>query len=410
MKTPKRLVSEVLLLLICTLVIGVLYFKSQNQSYNFKPEAKLSKPALKVVAPKALSRDTKAQAFAGLTLYPEAGTGKVHLISMQGQSIHQWKVDAMRARLLKNCNLLVIHGTKWGMDREPWRSLRKKVREYDWSGNVVWEYEAPEAAHHDIHRLDNGNTLFLYKTLIPEAQRLTLKDPIWRQSNVRSDAILEVSPAGEVAWQWFAHDYLDPNKCGERGCPELKKAKLNEKEVDWTHLNTASPLPENKHYDAGDQRFKPGNILILPRNWWMTLLIDKQSGKVVWDYSGDYKGGLSGGHEAQMIAKDLPGEGNILIFDNGRSSKQSYALEINPITKEVVWVYDAGQDFFSEAAGSLQRLPNGNTLLSEDTKGRVLEVSPEGEIVWQYQGEFRSARAQRYAYDYCPKLQEYREK
>ena len=405
MKTPLRLLVELIAIIILTSVLAVvIHRQGKNTSVYTQPVSSVveNKLALKVVAPEVKVESDRA--YPGLTLYPEAGTGKVHLISMEGKSIHQWNVDAMRARLLNNCNLLVIHGTKWGMNREPWRGLRNVVREYDWDGNVVWEYRAPGVAHHDIHRLENGNTLFLYKTLLSEEKRKTLKDPLWRKSNVRSDAIIEVNLEGEVVWEWFAEDYLDPNKCGERGCPELKKAKIGEKEVDWTHINTSSIVPSNKHFDQGDLRFKPGNIFILPRNWWEVLLIDKESGAIVWKYNGDYKGGLSGGHEVHMIPKGLPGEGNVLIFDNGRNKKASYALEINPVSKEVVWVYDAGKEFFSQAAGSLQRLPNGNTLLSEDTKGRVLEVSPEGEIVWKYQGEFRSARAHRYSYNHCPNL------
>jgi hypothetical protein len=34
--------------------------------------------------------------------------------------------------------------------------------------------------------------------------------------------------------------------------------------------------------------------------------------------------------------------------------------------------------------GSAQRLPNGNTLITESAFGRVFEVTKEGEIVWDY--------------------------
>ena len=34
--------------------------------------------------------------------------------------------------------------------------------------------------------------------------------------------------------------------------------------------------------------------------------------------------------------------------------------------------------------GSVQRLPNGNTLISESEKGHVIEVTPDKEIVWEY--------------------------
>ena len=90
--------------------------------------------------------------------------------------------------------------------------------------------------------------------------------------------------------------------------------------------------------------------------------------------------------------------GNILVFDNGRSvhAGESIVIEIEPTTKKVVWNYEAGKEFFSEARGSVQRLPNGNTLISEDKNGRCFEVTPEKEIVWQYEESHEINRCQRY--------------
>ena len=54
----------------------------------------------------------------------------------------------------------------------------------------------------------------------------------------------------------------------------------------------------------------------------------------------------------------------------------------------------------------MQRLPNGNTLISEDVKGKVMEVNAAGETVWQYRGnKIRSARAHRYAPNHCAELE-----
>ena len=41
-------------------------------------------------------------------------------------------------------------------------------------------------------------------------------------------------------------------------------------------------------------------------------------------------------------------------------------------------------DFFSKSRGSVQRLPNGNTLITESDKGYVFEVTPKKEIVWRF--------------------------
>jgi len=366
------------------------------------PDTKESlRPAKRVVS---ISTD---RSYPGVTIIPQSGNEKIDLIDKNGALIHQWNFDAARARLLPNCNLLVVHGSKWGLMREPWSSLKHFVREYDWDGNLQWEFKAPGAVHHDVQRLPNGNTIFLYRSVLPEEQRALLKDPARRELVNRSDGIMEVTPQKEVVWDWKLHEHFDPNACGSEPCPFItKRARDGKKEYDWTHSNSVTVIPPNRWFDAGDARFKPGNLMILVRNWSTVYVIERPSGKPVWSYHGTYKGGLSGGHEAFMITDDLPGAGNILVFDNGRDKGTSFALEIAPDTKEVVWAYDVGDEFYSGAAGTLQRLPNGNTLISEDVPGRNFEVTPEGKKVWEVKNPYRTCRPHRYPYGYCPNLKE----
>ena len=71
---------------------------------------------------------------------------------------------------------------------------------------------------------------------------------------------------------------------------------------------------------------------------------------------------------------------------------------------------------FSALLSSAQRLPNGNTLIDEGSAARMLEVTPEGEIVWEYLphepgkkpdgsiGQGPVYRAYRYPYSYIPQL------
>ena len=49
---------------------------------------------------------------------------------------------------------------------------------------------------------------------------------------------------------------------------------------------------------------------------------------------------------------------------------------------EIVWQYDDG--FYSRIISGVQRLPNGNTLITEGTSGRLLEVTRAGEVVWEF--------------------------
>ena len=371
---------------------------------------------------RVVTNDT-ARTYPGLTLAPITGTAEVLLIGMDGTLHHRWEFDATRARLLEDCNMLVLHGTPWGKRNKPWSELRHEVREFDWDSNVVWEHRSKTKAHHDAIRLDNGNTLFLRHHYLPPSPENDILVAKLGKTPMRSDVLVEVTPENKVVWEWFAHKHIDLKSCGWRGCESFtEKMQFKRSHMDWTHTNAATVLPPNKWYDAGDQRFKPGNILIMPRNFWTVMLVDRDSGEVVWTYEGDHNNdlsqGLIRGHEVYMIPKDYPGAGNILVFDNGTQGLRPYSIarEIEPPTKKMVWHYKDEDRFFSPAAGSVQRLKNGNTLISQDRPGRasdaavgrVFELSPDKEIVWELELDYATSRAKRVDFDTCPQLESFR--
>ena len=80
----------------------------------------------------------------------------------------------------------------------------------------------------------------------------------------------------------------------------------------------------------------------------------------------------------------MTGDGTLLVFDNGPQESGSQIIEIDPATGAIVWTYGPEPDFFSYTRGSNQRLPNGNTLITESDTGYVFEVTPRGETVWQF--------------------------
>ena len=82
----------------------------------------------------------------------------VFLMDMNGNVVHSWKDlgNNKKCYLLPNGNLLSFSET------------RSEVTEYDWDGNVVWNFASKLGPHHDGRRLENGNTLILcYETCLP---------------------------------------------------------------------------------------------------------------------------------------------------------------------------------------------------------------------------------------------------
>ncbi|MGD8240608.1 MAG: arylsulfotransferase family protein, partial [Armatimonadota bacterium] len=285
----------------------------------------------------------------------------------------------------------------------------------DWEGELAWRFipegqiphETYLGPHHDVTRKANGNTLVICRHAVPPEYLEQVREPTWQNQTIYGDTILEVEPDCNVVWEWHSHGHLDINHYRLLASPEWHAGPYNSTVMDWTHVNTVRELPPNKWHDAGDARFRPGNVMISPRQLDTVYLIDRETKEIVWEYSGEYFGGLSGQHEPHMIEPGLPGEGNVLIFDNGASpwndlghAGKSYVLEINPQSKELVWVYDKGLQFHATYTSSAQRLANGNTLICESAAQRVFEVTPDGETVWEHVG--RTPRSYRYPYEYCP--------
>ncbi len=342
-------------------------------------------------------------AYGGYVLINSGRNPDKYIINMNGDIVHSWKdVPGDRARLLPNGNLLTLN------------QADKKVVEYDWDGKVVWEYATNRGPHHDVQRLPNGNTLILCFEDVPVEKLEQVKnytDKWYGEAKregvlLKGDSIIEVTPDKKVVWEWNSSDHLDLNHF-----MPLRPA------WDWTHGNTIQIMPENKWYDAGDKRFKPGNIIYNPRHFDAIHIIDKDSGEVVAKITTKEEKGFSNGHEPTMISKGLPGEGNILFFDNGALPRTmihvgaTHLYEIDPVTGETVWKFsNRGQAgwLLSATMGSIAKMPNGNIFVSEDNTGRTLQIKPKekegGEIVWEHMANFSGARSSLYDYDYCPQL------
>ncbi|MGN1039015.1 MAG: thioredoxin, partial [Mailhella sp.] len=77
-------------------------------------------------------------------------------------------------------------------------------------------------------------------------------------------------------------------------------------------------------------------------------------------------------------------------------------LEFDPTTLKIVWQYtphEAGfvvpldaSRFYSPFISSAQRLPNGNTLITEGSDGRLIEVTADHEIVWEFINPYKDGR------------------
>lgn len=316
------------------------------------------------------------EVFRGYNLFTSYALNKILLVNMRGDIVHSWDPDVELigyAEPLSNGHVLAIANSS------------TYLVELDPDSNVVWSYHhIDKEIHHDFERLGNGNTLILCRDL-RKATQISPKPVI-------NDHIIEVDSQGEIVWEWHTIDHFE-----EFGFSDTAKALIAQRGVDWAHTNSIQMLPSNL---LADPRFKEGNILVSQRHTNIIFIIDKDSGQIVWKIGpGDNL--TIGQHHAEMIREGFPGEGNIIVFDNGGSAGYpikarvySRVIEIEPISKTIVWEYSAINSyqylytFFSPFVSGQQRLPNGNTLIDEGEFGRFFEITPEGEIVWEYVNPF----------------------
>jgi len=314
-----------------------------------------------------------SMAYSGFTLFtPLNGTG-VWLIDMGGRFVHCWETGYQPGcvgELLPNGNLLYAGKVKDG----PLADLEGAggvLLEIDWDGNVLWEYRDPYL-HHAFHRMKNGNTLVLKWVRVPEEIASLVKggDPgTEREGIMWGDVIQEIGPDGDVAWEWIAHEHLNPEE--DATCLVCPRSE-------WTHANACNELPD-------------GNILTSFMKTNTIAIIDKSTGDVKWQWG---KGELAHQHAPSMLDN-----GNILLFDNGFHQNGfpmgwSRVLEVDPESGKIVWLYDGGYRsrhyFYSSTMSNCQRLPNGNTFICEGTTGRLFEVTSRGELVWEYMNHLPS--------------------
>ena len=315
--------------------------------------------------------------YEGYTLIAPFTSSNAWLIDLDGHYVHRWKLRSQprnHATLLPNGHLLYASAgplppaTDMSFPQVGSWGLGAGIIELDWEGNEIWKY-VDRYQSHSFWRMDNGNTMICRITKVPDELSPVLKGGLPGSEDrgiIWTDGLREVNQHGEIVWEWDMADHIEPDV--HVACPLEHRA-------DFTHMNSVQVLPN-------------GDVLTGFRNISTIIIIDKQTGKIGWQGGPGF---VSHQHWPNMLAN-----GNILVFDNGEhrndGSRLSFSriIELDPSTMNVEWMYTANppQSFYSALLGGAERLPNGNTLICEAMKGRIFEVTPDGEIVWQYTNPF----------------------
>ena len=404
--------------------------------------------------------------YGGYVLYTPGGMGGVsttYLRDVDNSVFHSWTHDngpASMPYLVAGQepgfeNTLLYYPCKNDNPTMSAGGTGGRVEIYNWNGNKLWEYELSNDTyqhHHDIAVLPNGNILVIawerkYSSDWQAVGRISVNNSL---NQMWSSAILEIKPDlnngnSAIVWEWHLWDHLvqDVNpslsnygiisenpqlmdvNCGNVGSNGGPGGGAN---GDWMHIN------------AIDYNADLDQIVISSRSRDEIYIIDHSttseeaashtggnSGKggdflYRWGNPQNYDRGnnanhiLESQHSVNWIPKGSPGEGNLILFNNGHSNNSSAALEISPPINNdglynisdnnpfgpsnYTWIHQGG--FYSDVQSGAFRQPNGNTLITAANSAYMREVTYDGTIVWEYTGvnNMLIARAQKYGYDY----------
>ena len=298
-----------------------------------------------------------------------------YLMDMHGNILHTWALDEKEhlsgySEMCENGDLLT------GV-------VDKEFVKLGWNSNRIWTKKI--RCHHRFYTAENGN---IYVVARKDSLVFCRGWPV----PILEDYIAILSPDGKLTKEirfynsverifpkkrlmYIYRSIINPKNLIRIIWRKITGNYLFEHDTcfDIMHTNSVELLTRNVR-GLG----KKGDMLLSIREIDFVGTLNVESKKMVWAWG---PGILCRQHYPTVLDN-----GNVLIFDNGRFKGYSRILEVNPSTRRIVWDYnsDARKKFFTGGGGVVQRLPNGNTLITETNGGRAFEVTKNGTIVWQY--------------------------
>ena len=383
----------------------------------------------------------------GYTLFSPISSTTTYLIDQHGREMHSWDSASglrpgLSAYILDDGDLLRTGnlGNNQPGDFSA-GGASGHIERISWDGQLEWSWSYSSRdyrSHHDIEPMPNGNILLIaWEEFNEQEVAQAGRNSEGENSNkavtsttLWPDLILEIKPVGtqdvEIVWEWHAWDHLiqdfDSSKDNYGNVsqhPELLDINFNDATSgasggrDWMHCNG---IDYNLELDQIALSCKNMNEIYIIDHSTTTLEASGHSGGnsgmggdilYRWGNPEAYRAGtnsdqqLFGQHDVQWIESDRPHAGELIVFNNGNgrdtlySSVDIIAPPENNGTyiknagepfgpSNISWSWDIGTDMYAPSISGVERLPNGNTLITYGTQGTFIEVNIEGDIVWKY--------------------------
>ena len=321
----------------------------------------------------------------GLNLITSGHAPVAILMNMDGALLHEWRAEFSR---------VFPDHPKSDRAKEPRRNFWRDVLLLP-NGDIVviWElfglfkldrdsrliWSVPEPAHHDLRITEGGELVHLQskrKMIEGIAKQQAVEDfIIVRDGSGNELRRLAISDAlRNVHWPRLRQSFWD--RARERGYGLHERSAYDPFHTNslWL-LSAAEAARLGKPFQAGDALVSMGMLDTV-------AILDMEKGVTRWSQQGPF---------GMQHAPRLTPDGAIILFNNFLSAKRSSVLTLDPRTRRVVREYTgpASDPLHSKRSGSVQVLPNGNTLVVETDGGRALEVTEDGEVVWEFHSPYR---------------------
>lgn len=304
---------------------------------------------------------------AGVNVYTLGGQSGAVAVDMDGTVVHRWDFsigDAWPSFQHPEVNT----------ENVPWR--RVSVLDNGdligvWSGygivritaasELVWGHWLP--VHHDLHVFDDGRVLTLSTAFFER--------PDLHPGTLAVDSLQWLSADGFPTHSISLLDAFEKYS----GWDDIWQNRPVKDNDDIFHTNTVYVL--ERDYQSVHPAFRKGRVLTSMRHLNAIALVDPETSSVVWAHQGTF----ARQHDPQMAP-----DGSIWVFDNQGAANTSRMLRLDPSTGDILsqWRGSTAHSFYTRTCGHAQQLGNGNLLVVSAEQGKVMEVSPDQQVVWSY--------------------------
>lgn len=315
----------------------------------------------------------KAKMAPGLTLFTSGHAPEALLIDADGTVVHSWRKEFSEIfpEVRPSDDAPAVERTTYWRFAEAlpdgallaiFEGLALVKLAPD--SSVIWA--RLNHAHHDLEVASDGSIVVL-----------TREVATGQAGPYLDEHIVTLSAEGEERARISIVDALE-------GSP-LRREILGSQPLrgDALHTNSIQVIPaDTRELPEGVQA---GDYLISMRHTHSLVIISKRTHKAVWTFKDDFR--------FQHFARIEAGSQKLMLFDNLGKKSRSRVLEYRFPTMQLMRTFE-GPDpllpFFTEFCGLAQPLDNGNILIAESEAGRLLEITPENTVVWEYLSPFRA--------------------